>query len=111
MFLHIKRLKFKTEAKTCPSPTRLAIGLAGGFQDAKKFQYEEHVQIVVLPECAVFNIDDPKLPENIKRSAEGVNKAESVFKAEELNATTGTWDGELRQVKRYFQEQAKEIDF
>ncbi|XP_022700553.1 ubiquitin carboxyl-terminal hydrolase 5-like isoform X2 [Varroa jacobsoni] len=101
VFLHIKRLKFKTEAKTCPSPTRLAIGLAGGFQDAKKFQYEEHVQIVVLPECAVFNIDDPKLPENIKRSAEGVNKAESVFKAEELNATTGTWDGELRQVSKH----------
>lgn len=94
----MKRLKFAVETKEAPAPTRLAIGVEGGFQDTKKFNYEEHEQIVVLPEGAVFNLDDPKLPEQVRRSADGVNKAESAFKTEELNATAGTWDGEVRQV-------------
>lgn len=94
----MKRLKFAIENKDAPAPTRLAIGLEGGFQDSKRFTYEEHEQIVVLPECTVFNLDDPKLPEQVRKSAEGVHKAESAFKAEELAATSGTWDGEIRQV-------------
>ncbi|OQR79005.1 ubiquitin carboxyl-terminal hydrolase 5-like [Tropilaelaps mercedesae] len=101
VFLHIKRSKLKVEAKEAAVPTRLAIGLEGGFQDTNKFEYEEQAQIVVLPECTVFNLDDPKLPENVMKSAESVHKAESAFRTEELSATTGTWDGEARMVSKH----------
>ncbi|XP_003744765.1 ubiquitin carboxyl-terminal hydrolase 5 [Galendromus occidentalis] len=98
-FLHIKRVKVRTESQKEEHvpPTRLAIGLEGGFQDAAKHQFKTEEQIVILPEGAVFNLDDPKLPEGLRKSAEGVVSAESAFKVAELESIVGTWDGEARQ--------------
>jgi hypothetical protein len=40
------------------------IGVEGGFQtDDKKFTFEEHNSVVVLPDWKIFPLPDPELPE------------------------------------------------
>lgn len=44
-------------------------GVEGGFQtDDKKFLFEEHNSVVVLPDWKIFPLPDPELPEIVSLS-------------------------------------------
>jgi len=108
VFLHIKRIKkeLPPEKETEPEKkiARLAIGMEGGFNpDAgkKKYEYEEHNSIVVLPDFDKFPLPNPELPELIQQSVEGILKAESALHLAEVAAAAGAWDGEVRVISKH----------
>lgn len=108
VFLHIKRIKkeLPPEKETEPEKkiAKLAIGMEGGFNpDAgkKKYEYEEHNSIVVLPDFDKFPLPNPELPELIQQSVEGIIKADSALHLAEAAAAAGAWDGEVRVVSKH----------
>lgn len=105
VFLHLKRIRKELITDEPPpekKPTKLAIGVEGGFQtDDKKFTFEEHNSVVVLPDWKIFPLPDPELPEIVQMSASGILAAEDAWKLEEAAAMAGTWDGEKRAVSKH----------
>jgi len=78
-------------------PTRLAIGVEGGFSlDEKNYTYDEDNSIVVLPEWTKIPLTDPNIPPEVLISATAILAANSAAKLEEAAALSGTWDGEVR---------------
>ena len=105
VFLHRMRKKvFKeknkdkegSDEKEVPEKvSRMAIGLPGGFNpDEKKYDLKEENSVVVLPGFQKFSLDDQAIPLAVQMSAQGILKAESAVKMEELQSAAGTWDGE-----------------
>ncbi|KAM6320633.1 ubiquitin carboxyl-terminal hydrolase 5 isoform 5-T5 [Aegotheles albertisi] len=84
-------------------PTRLAIGVEGGFDiTEEKFEYDEDVKIVILPE----HLDIPRdglegLPDMVKdriaSAVEAILTADSASRKQEVQA----WDGEVRRVSKH----------
>lgn len=109
VFLHIRRLRH--EVKQEPNPdgpekkiTRLAIGVDGGFdpEAAKpKYEYEDILNIVVLPEQVTFPFPGEALPQPIVNSVNAILAAESATKKSERENVVGTWDGEARIVSKF----------
>ncbi|XP_006818005.1 ubiquitin carboxyl-terminal hydrolase 5-like [Saccoglossus kowalevskii] len=105
IYLHlktIKKLKPKTEAKEDPpkkKPTRLAIGVEGGFdvEDEEEFEYEEQNSVVILPDFASIPLPNAALPEKVQSCIAGILSAQSASKNEEIEA----WDGETRIISKY----------
>lgn len=93
----------KTESTEKSAPTRLAIGLEGGFQTdhGKKYEYEHYNSLAVLPNFDVFPLPDPELPEIVQLSVATVLAADSANVINEQQAMAGTWDGEKRVVSRH----------
>lgn len=83
--------------------TRLAIGVEGGFNPTtdKKYEYEDFYNIVVLPSFTVIPWPNNDLPEMIKLSVQAVIDLPSATKLAELEALSGTWDGEARIVSKH----------
>lgn len=106
VFLHIRRIRKEIE-KTSESPpekkpTKLAIGVEGGFNpDEKQFEFEETISIVILPKWKVIPYPSPELPDIAKISAEAIMGAEDPLKAAEAAAMANTWEGEERKVSKY----------
>ncbi|XP_034176888.1 ubiquitin specific protease 5 [Osmia lignaria lignaria] len=107
VFLHIKRRR-----KEIPSEnegdgpekkiTRLAIGTADGFTpDIQKYTYHETYQIIILPNFTSIPYPTDDLPQEVELSIKGVLEAEAATKAAEVNALSGTWDGEIRAVSKH----------
>ena len=48
-------------------PTRLAIGVEGGFDggEVKKAEFEDHTSIVILPEFQTIPLPNPNLPQKV----------------------------------------------
>ena len=48
-------------------PTRLAIGVEGGFDAGvvEKAEYEDHTSIVILPEYQTISLPSPALPQKV----------------------------------------------
>ncbi len=62
----ILQIAQKEEDSDKPKPTRLAIGVEGGFDvDNKKFEYEEHHSVVVLPDWIIIPLPDTALPAEV----------------------------------------------
>ncbi|XP_046993258.1 ubiquitin carboxyl-terminal hydrolase 5 [Schistocerca americana] len=109
VFLHLKRLKkeIATEQQgDGPEKkiTRLAIGVEGGFDpDAgkKKFEYEDSYSIVVFPSRDTIKWPNSDLPEKVQECVKAILAAESATKLAELEALTGTWDGEARIISKH----------
>lgn len=105
VFLHLRRIRKEVITEEPPpekKPTKLAIGVEGGFQtDDKKFAFEEHNTVVVMPDWKVFPLPDPELPEIVQMSVSGILAAEDAWKLEEASAMAGTWDGEKRIISKY----------
>jgi len=108
VFLHHKRIKHEVdksegEAADTKKPTRLAIGVEGGFsvEDDKKYNVEEQFGIVVMPGFAEIPLDSPDIPDHIRASAAMIIAADSAAKQAELEALAGTWDGEARIVSKH----------
>jgi ubiquitin carboxyl-terminal hydrolase 5/13 len=84
--------------------TRLAIGIDGGFNPelmAKKFEFEDFYNIIILPSFTTLPWPNTELPPIVKSSIEGILEAPSASKLVEMEALTGTWDGETRIVSQY----------
>lgn len=82
----------------------MAIGIEGGFDPdskKKKYEYTDNYSIVVLPNFDSIPISDPSLPEIVSLSVKTIIESDSAFKLAELEAMSGTWDGEARVISRY----------
>ncbi|XP_056636547.1 ubiquitin carboxyl-terminal hydrolase 5 isoform X1 [Diorhabda sublineata] len=108
VFLHIRREKHEVSSpQQGDGPekkiTRLAIGVEGGFDpgSSKKFEYKEFYSVIVLPSFATFEWPNEQLPEIIKQSVEAIIDLPSASKLAELEALSGTWDGEVREVSKH----------
>lgn len=55
------------EAPPTKKPTRLAIGVEGGFDGGvEKIEYEETFSLVLLPEFTVIPLPEPQLPQKVR---------------------------------------------
>ncbi|CAH0548002.1 unnamed protein product [Brassicogethes aeneus] len=108
VYLHLRRLK--EEVSSPPQGdgpekkiTRLAIGVEGGFTDetAKKFKYTDIYNVVVLPSFTNILWPNADLPEIVRQSAQAILDLPSASKLAELEALSGTWDGETRAVSKH----------
>uniref|UniRef100_A0A3Q3X6F8 Ubiquitin carboxyl-terminal hydrolase n=1 Tax=Mola mola TaxID=94237 RepID=A0A3Q3X6F8_MOLML len=82
-------------------PTRLAIGIEGGF-DVEEEQYEEDVKVVILPDRQEVTSEDlATMPdvvrERVSLSMVGIMAADSVSHTLQVQQ----WDGEVRQESRH----------
>ncbi|XP_032851570.2 ubiquitin carboxyl-terminal hydrolase 5 isoform X1 [Tyto alba] len=111
VYLHLKRTHKLKEEDTNSSagdpprkkPTRLAIGIEGGFDiTEEKFEYDEDVKIVIFPE----HLDIPRdglegLPDMVRdriaSAVEAILTADSASRKQEVQA----WDGEVRRVSKH----------
>ncbi|GCB80536.1 hypothetical protein scyTo_0017213, partial [Scyliorhinus torazame] len=84
-------------------PTRLAIGVEGGFEvDTENFEYDEEVKVVILPENAVISRDSlilmsTAVRDRVSASIDAMLAADSASRKQEIQA----WDGEVRQVSKH----------
>ena len=54
------------EVPPSKKPTRLAIGMEGGFDGGvEKVEYEESYSLLVLPEFTIIPLPDPQLPQKV----------------------------------------------
>lgn len=103
IFLNLKRIKKDVESKPEPEkvPTKLAIGLEGGFDvSGKKYEYEEHNSIVLLPQFTVIPLRTD-LPDTIQFSISCILEADAASLREEAEAMAGTWDGMQREITKH----------
>jgi ubiquitin carboxyl-terminal hydrolase 5/13 len=85
-------------------PTRLGIGIDGGFDLAEKqFYFENAYSLYVYPEDKFLRLDGNTqscssllLTENVRKSIESVQAAESITQKEELASQAAAWDGDQR---------------
>lgn len=115
VYLHIKRTKTLIEEDSDANQsdghpekkiTRLAIGVEGGFDpDAskKKYDVQEHFSIVVLPSHKTIPYPNEHLPPNVTQAVQTILEAQSARKLAELEALSGTWDGEVRTISKHAQ--------
>ncbi|GFS10810.1 ubiquitinyl hydrolase 1, partial [Elysia marginata] len=105
VFLKIQRLRKeipKDESNTAEKPTKLAIGVEGGFQtDEKRFEFEEKTSIVVLPQWYEVPFPSDKISDQLQLSATMILMAEDAAKQEEAAAMAGTWEGEKLRVSKH----------
>ena len=129
IFYHIKSVRKpevvekKVDEPPEKKPTRLAIGVEGGFSggDVKKVEFENHTSIVILPEFQTIPLPNPNLPQKVNMlllllllfcivclqtdcydlqfqdCIAGIMAAHSSLKSEAVAA----WDGEQRRVSKY----------
>nr|XP_037284301.1 LOW QUALITY PROTEIN: ubiquitin carboxyl-terminal hydrolase 5-like [Rhipicephalus microplus] len=102
VYLHLKTTKKEVTddrpAAKRAAPTKLAIGLEGGFDVdmGKKYEYEHHNSLVILPNFDSIPLPNTQLPEMVQLSIAAVLAADSANVVNELEAMAGTWDGEKR---------------
>ncbi|XP_076283534.1 ubiquitin specific protease 5 [Lasioglossum baleicum] len=107
VFLHIKRTKEEIPSEPQGDGpekkiTRLAIGTSDGFApDQQKYIYHETYQIVILPNFITMPYPADNLPEKVVQVIKCILEAESATKLAELEALSGTWDGELKAVSKH----------
>uniref|UniRef100_A0A8C9VY85 Ubiquitin carboxyl-terminal hydrolase n=1 Tax=Scleropages formosus TaxID=113540 RepID=A0A8C9VY85_SCLFO len=107
-YLHIKRTRRKEDDNSSGSgdppkkkPTRLAIGIEGGF-DVEQDQYDEDVKVVLLPDRQEVTSEDlATMPdvvrERVSLSMAGLMAADSVSHTLQVQQ----WDGEVRQESKH----------
>lgn len=90
----------KVRVTESEQPSRLAIGVEGGFQpeDEPKQEYEDKNSLVILPDFMEISLDKIEdIPAILLRSVQAVLSAESASKKEELMV----WDGEIRPISKH----------
>lgn len=116
VFLHIK----KDRKEVCCQQqgdgpekkiTRLAIGVEGGFHadTGNKIEFIDHYNIVVLPSFTALPWPNVDFPEIVKQSVQGIFDTPSALKMAEMEALSGTWDGEARLISKHAQN-LKQLD-
>ncbi|NIG58528.1 Ubiquitin carboxyl-terminal hydrolase 5 [Pontoporia blainvillei] len=111
VYLHLRRTRRPKEEDTTAGtgdpprkkPTRLAIGVEGGFDlNEEKYEYDEDVKIVILPDYLEIARDGlGGLPDIVRdrvtSAVEALLSADSASRKQEVQA----WDGEVRQVSKH----------
>jgi len=111
VFLHIKRTKKEVEEKEVPEKvSRLAINIEGGFNTDNTDNWEETTRIIVLPSMEEVDLSNPDLPMQVNLSAAGVLTAVSATKQAQVDAASGTWDGEALVVSKHAETLAQNPD-
>uniref|UniRef100_A0A672HHQ5 Ubiquitin carboxyl-terminal hydrolase n=1 Tax=Salarias fasciatus TaxID=181472 RepID=A0A672HHQ5_SALFA len=102
-YLHITRTRKKEDDNNSGSghppkkkPTRLAIGIEGGF-DVEQEQYEEDVKVVILPDRQEVTSDDLATMPDVVKERVSIMAADSVSHTLQVQQ----WDGEVRQESRH----------
>ncbi|KAJ8922243.1 hypothetical protein NQ315_004180 [Exocentrus adspersus] len=109
VYLHIRRERHEVSSQPQGDGpekkiTRLAIGVEGGFDPdsgKKRFEYEDFYSIVILPDFATIEWPNENLPVIVRASVQAVIDLPSATKLAELEALSGTWDGEVRVVSKH----------
>lgn len=113
LYLHIKTLRreiLKNDDSTGEPekkrPSKLGIGVEGGFDlNDKQFYFEHDYSLYVYPENKELkleeNISDSFLTEQVRKSVQSVIKAESITLKEELASQAASWDGETRFISKH----------
>ncbi|XP_059141257.1 ubiquitin carboxyl-terminal hydrolase 5-like isoform X2 [Physella acuta] len=105
VFLHIKRFRkeiLKDQCCTAEKPTKLAIGVEGGFlTDEKRIEFEDKTSIVLLPHWLEVPFPNEKIPGKVQALASMILMSEDASKKEEVAAMAGTWEGEKLKVSKY----------
>ncbi|XP_075468738.1 ubiquitin carboxyl-terminal hydrolase 5 isoform X3 [Ascaphus truei] len=110
-YLHLSRSRKPKSDDSCSGtgdpprkkPTRLAIGMEGGFDmSEEQCEYEEEVKLVILPEFLEILRDGlTGLPEMVRdrvsSAIDAILSADSASRKQEIQA----WDGEVRQVSKH----------
>ncbi|XP_077323229.1 ubiquitin carboxyl-terminal hydrolase 5 isoform X4 [Lithobates pipiens] len=110
-FLHLKRTpKPKSDDSNSTTgdpprkkPTRLAIGMEGGFDMSdEQYEYDEEVKLVILPEFLEIQREElSAVPEMVRdrvsSAIDAILAADSASRKQEIQA----WDGEVRQVSKH----------
>lgn len=81
--------------------SRLAINMEGGFSTENKESWEESSRIVVYPSLESVELNHPDLPLQANLSAAGILTAVSATRQAQVDAATGTWDGEALVISRH----------
>jgi len=102
VFLHIKRTKKEVEEKEVPEKvSRLAINVEGGFNTDNKDNWEETSRIVIFPSMEAVELNNPELPLQANLSAAGILTAVSATRQAQVDAASGTWDGEVLAISKH----------
>ncbi|KAL8584111.1 hypothetical protein ACOMHN_011726 [Nucella lapillus] len=105
VFLHIRRWRKEVPQEPAAAenkPTKMAIGVEGGFQvEDKKYVFEEQLGVVMLPGLMEVPLPNIDLPEVVQLSVTMIMSAEDATKREEAAAMAGTWEGEKLVVSKY----------
>lgn len=116
VFLHYKQLLKPKQASGNKSgdppkkkPTKLAIGVEGGFDlDDNKLEYEDIYTLVVLhqdKENSVIFLPNEQIPEQVQMSIAGIISTNSAAFSEQV----ASWSGEKRIISKYA-ENLKQLD-
>ncbi|ESP01113.1 hypothetical protein LOTGIDRAFT_238331 [Lottia gigantea] len=105
VYLNLKRRRIEIPKDDQPpekKPTKMAIGVEGGFHvDDKSYRFEEETSIVVLPNWTVIPFPNTELPDLVQLSAATILTAEDAWKMEEAAAMACTWEGEKLRVSKH----------
>ncbi|KAK9269672.1 hypothetical protein L1049_001450 [Liquidambar formosana] len=86
IYLHIKQTKkVVSEDRPLKKPTRLAIGIDGGF-DNNETEYEETHNIVIFPHCETLPFPSVELPEKVRLAVDAILMAEGAERKEQVSA-------------------------
>lgn len=94
------------EKKKSNPPTKLALGVEGGFDlNEKQFYFETYYWLYVHPEGVETKLNAEGSAENVDerviKSIQSVIKADSAAMKEELACQAASWDGEKRFVSKH----------
>ncbi|KAL1368713.1 hypothetical protein AAHE18_02G142100 [Arachis hypogaea] len=97
VYLHVKKTKkLVPEDRPTKKPTRLAIGVEGGF-DNNEPEYEETHTIVILPNYISLPFPSVELPEKVRLAADAIVLAEGAERKEQVAA----WTADKKTVSTY----------
>jgi ubiquitin carboxyl-terminal hydrolase 5/13 len=98
VFLNIKRIKKENPEAAEKKPTRLAIGVEGGFNDENKYNYEDLLSLVCFdPINEVIPLPNNDIPEKIKMSVDAIIGAQSASTKDQL----AVWEGDQVKPTKY----------
>jgi len=102
VFLHIKRIRKEIEDTGVPEKvSKLAINVEGGFNTDDKTEWIETSHIVVLPSKETIELNNPELPMQVSLAAAGILASVSATRQAQVDAASGTWDGEVLMVSKH----------
>ncbi|XVF19003.1 hypothetical protein REPUB_Repub11eG0073400 [Reevesia pubescens] len=97
VYLHIKQTKkLVPEDRPSKKPTLLAIGIDGGF-DNNEPEYEETLNIVILPNYVTLPFPSVELPEKVRLAVDAILMAEGAERKEQVAA----WTADKKQISAY----------
>lgn len=86
-------------------PSKLGIGVDGGFDlNEKQYYFDHDFYVYVYPENKEIKYDETtkaELPKKIRDSVESIIKAESVNLKEDTASALASWDGEKRFISKH----------